>query len=70
VTSVRERNRLRPPDLATLEEHQRDLSRGVLSLICTTTGRRRTPDERARLDSLVREIERVRTDMRNRRLGG
>jgi hypothetical protein len=70
VTSVRERNRLQPPDLATLEAHRRDLSRGVLSLICSTTGRGRTPDERARLDALVREIERVRTDMRNRRLGG
>ena len=70
MISVRERNRVQPPDLATLEEHQRDLSRGVLSLICTSTGRQRTPDERARLDALVREIERVRIDMRNRRLDG
>jgi hypothetical protein len=70
VISVRELNRSQPADLATLEEHRRTLLRGVLSLICTTTGRPRTPDECARLDELVREIERVRADMRNCRVGG
>ena len=51
-------------DRATLEAYSRDLSRAVLSIICTTTGRERTPDERARLDALVREIHRVRSDLR------
>jgi hypothetical protein len=70
VISVRERNRSQPADLATLEEHRRNLLRSVLSLICTTTGRQRTPAECARLDELVHEIERVRADMRNCRVGG
>ena len=39
---------------------ERDLTRGVLSLICRTTGRRRTPDECRHLDALVGEIRDVR----------
>jgi len=30
-------------DPSALEARERDLTRGVLSLICQTTGRRRTP---------------------------
>jgi hypothetical protein len=70
VISVRERNRSQPADVATLEEHRRTLLRSVLSLICTTTGRPRTPDECAQLDELVRQIECVRADMRTCRVGG
>ncbi len=47
-------------DPTTLEARERDLTRGVLSLICRTTGRRRTPDECRHLDTLVGEIHDVR----------
>ena len=47
-------------DPRTLEQRERDLTRGVLSLICRTTGRRRTLDECRDLDLLVREIRHVR----------
>ncbi len=47
-------------DPRTLEQRERDLTRGVLSLICRTTGRRRTPDECRHLDLLVTEIHVVR----------
>jgi hypothetical protein len=47
-------------DPRALEARERDLTRGVLSLICRTTGRRRTPDEARSLDALVREIRDVR----------
>lgn len=67
MVSVRERQRVRYTDRPTLEAYQRDLSRGVLSIICSSTGRRRTPDECARLDALVREIDRVRSDLRTGR---
>jgi hypothetical protein len=69
VVSVRERDQLQIADGTTLEAYRRDLSRGVLSIICTTTGRRRTPEECARLDALVREIDRVRSDLRHARTG-
>ena len=51
-------------DPIALEERERDLTRGVLSLICQTTGRRRTPQEARLLDALVREIRSVRTARR------
>jgi hypothetical protein len=70
VVSVRERERVRYTDRATLEAYRRDLTRAVLSIICSTTGRPRTPDECARLDALVREIERVRSDLRTSRRTG
>jgi hypothetical protein len=47
-------------DPMALEARERDLTRGVLSIICRTTGRRRTPDERRSLDALVGEIRDVR----------
>ena len=47
-------------DPRMLEAHERDLTRNVLSLICRTTGRRRTPEERRDLDTLVGEIRDVR----------
>jgi hypothetical protein len=47
-------------DPRALEARERDLTRGVLSLICRTTGRRRTPDECRDLDALVGEIRFVR----------
>jgi hypothetical protein len=47
-------------DPAALEARERDLTRGVLSLICRTTGRRRTPAECRALDALVGEIREVR----------
>jgi hypothetical protein len=47
-------------DPRTLEQRERDLTRGVLSLICRTTGRRRTPDECRDLEVLVGEIRHVR----------
>jgi hypothetical protein len=47
-------------DPRALEARERDLMRGVLSLICRSTGRRRTPDECRDLDALVREIHDVR----------
>ena len=47
-------------DPRTLEARERDLTRNVLSIICRTTGRRRTPDECRDLDALVVEIRDVR----------
>lgn len=47
-------------DSRALEARERDLTRGVLSLICRSTGRRRTPDECRDLDELVVEIRQVR----------
>lgn len=47
-------------DPRALEARERDLTRRVLSLICRTTGRRRTPDECRDLDVLVGEIRHVR----------
>ncbi|HEY3670058.1 MAG TPA: hypothetical protein VGN51_03920 [Acidimicrobiia bacterium] len=44
----------------SLEARERDLTRGLLSLICRSTGRRRTPDECRHLDVLVSEIRDVR----------
>jgi hypothetical protein len=44
----------------TLEARERDLTRRVLSLICRSTGRRRTPDECRHMDALVHEIQCVR----------
>ena len=43
-----------------LEIRERDLTREVLSLICRTTGRRRTPAECRHPDALVDEIRDVR----------
>jgi hypothetical protein len=43
-----------------LEARERILARRVLSLICRSTGRRRTPDECRHLDALVHEIHCVR----------
>jgi hypothetical protein len=68
VTTLLEHGQRRVLDRETLEAYSRDLTRAVLSIICTTTGRQRTPDERARLDALVREIHRVRSDLRAARL--
>jgi hypothetical protein len=67
VVSVLERVATRPT-FATLDEHRRELTRRVLSIICRTTGRRRTPDECADLDALVRDIHQVRNDLRNARI--
>jgi hypothetical protein len=53
-------NEIEAPDPTTLEARERDLTRRVLSLICRTTGRRRTPDECRHLDALVGEIRAVR----------
>ncbi len=47
-------------DQRALEARERDLTRGLVSLICRTTGRRRTPDESKHLDALVDEIRDVR----------
>lgn len=43
-----------------LEERERGLTRDVLSLICQTTGRRRTAQEARVIDALVSEIRGVR----------
>jgi hypothetical protein len=51
-------------DPQLLEARERDLNRGVLSVICRSTGRARTPDECRDLDALVGEIRRVRTERR------
>lgn len=51
-------------DPRALEARERDLTRGVLSLICQTTGRRRTPEEHRLLDTLVKEIRDVRVARR------
>ena len=48
------------PDPMMLEARERDLTRGVLSIICRTTGRRRTPDECRDMNALVVEIHDVR----------
>jgi hypothetical protein len=53
-------NKIETLDSRTLEARERDLTRGVLSLICRSTGRRRTPDECRHLDVLVDEIRDVR----------
>jgi hypothetical protein len=47
-------------DPRALEARERDLTRGLLSIICRSTGRRRTPDEARTLDALVGEIRDVR----------
>jgi hypothetical protein len=47
-------------DPRALEARERDLTRDVLSLICRTTGRRRSPVECRDLDALVEEIRHVR----------
>ena len=54
-------------DPRALEARERDLTRGLLSLICRTTGRRRTPDECRHLDALVDEIRDVRHARREAR---
>jgi hypothetical protein len=64
VFSVCEREQSRAPAVATLEADKRELLRRVVSLICSTTGRQRTPAEHARMELLVREIDRVRREMR------
>ncbi len=51
-------------DPATLESYRRDLTRALVSLLCTSTGRSRTSDEQARLDALGCEIVRVRLELR------
>ena len=51
-------------DPIALEERERDLTRGMLSLICQTTGRRRTPEEARLIDALVSEIRDVRSARR------
>ena len=53
-------NQIETLDPRTLEARERDLTRGVLSLSCRSTGRLRTPDERRHLDVLVGEIRDVR----------
>ncbi len=62
---MRRRDEAGLPDYSELEEQQRALTRDLLSVICATTGRRRTPDERSRLDALTGEIDRVRRDRRD-----
>jgi hypothetical protein len=57
---MREGSATPTPDPKVLEARERDLTRGVLSLICRTTGRRRTPDECRHLEALVGEIRDVR----------
>jgi hypothetical protein len=52
--------RIDTQDPRSLEARERDLTRGLLSLICRTTGRRRTPDECRDLQVLVGEIRHVR----------
>ena len=51
-------------DSRALEARERDLTRGVLSLICQSTGRRRTPEEARLIDTLIGEIRGVRTARR------
>ena len=63
--NVQNHDEIRFPDPQALEAQQRALTRGVLSLICTTTGRRPTPDERGRLAALTQEIDRVRQHRRD-----
>jgi hypothetical protein len=52
------------PDARQLEARERDLTRRVLSVICRSTGRRRTPDECRHLDALIHEIQCVRNARR------
>lgn len=52
------------PDVHTLTVREQDLDRRVLSLICRTTGRRRTTAERRCLDELVDELRGVRNARR------
>ena len=47
-------------DPVELEERERNLTRGMLSLICQSTGRRRTPQEARLIDALASEIRGVR----------
>ena len=65
MISVCEREQSLTSDVASLEAYKRELLRRVVSLICSTTGRRRTPDEDARMEILVREIDHVRGQMRS-----
>jgi hypothetical protein len=56
---------LEPGDLPEhLEARQRALHQRVLSLICRSTGRRRTPEELRTLDELRRELHDVRAARR------
>jgi hypothetical protein len=64
VITLLEHDEPRLADRMSLEAQRRELSRSVLSLVCQTTGRRRSPEERARLAALVREIDRVRGELR------
>ncbi len=52
-------------DPVALEERERDLTRGMLSLICQSTGRRRSPQEARLIDALVSEIRQVRVARRD-----
>jgi hypothetical protein len=61
---MRTGNDTQTPDPRALEARERDLTRGVLSLICRSSGRRRTPDESRDLDELVVEIRQVRHERR------
>ena len=53
-------NGTQAPDPIALEARERDLTRGMLSLICQSTGRRRTPQEARLIDALASEIRGVR----------
>ena len=61
---MRRRDEAGTPNCWALEAQQRTLTRDILSLICATTGRQRTADERSRLEALTREVDRVRQDRR------
>jgi hypothetical protein len=54
------RNEIGTLDPRVLAAREQDLIRDLLSVICRTTGRRRTPDECRHLDVLVSEIRDVR----------
>ena len=58
------RNEIDTLDPKALESREQDLTRGVLSLICRTTGRTRTPAECRHLEALVDEIRDVRSARR------
>jgi hypothetical protein len=58
------RNEIDTLDPRALAAREQDLTRDLLSLICRTTGRRRTPDECRHLDALVSEIHDVRLHRR------
>jgi hypothetical protein len=64
VTTLLEHPEPRIADRVVLEARRQELTRSVLSLVCQTTGRKRSPEERARLAALVGEIDRVRGDLR------